>query len=163
MSQSSYSVTRRFVFDAAHRVVGHEGKCRNLHGHRYVAFVTVAPKPELDNLGRLIDFTDLKTTIGRWIEEHWDHNTILHPDDPILREAQSQETESEHAYLHRLFGQLPYVMPAGKNPTAEHLAERLYYIAGHLLCYKGLLVSKVKIYETENCFAEFTAEGCTVG
>ena len=34
--------TRRIEFDAAHRVMGHEGKCKHLHGHRYALEARVA-------------------------------------------------------------------------------------------------------------------------
>ena len=50
--------TRRIQFCAGHRVMGHEGKCRNLHGHNYVVFVT-AQADELDSVGRVIDFSVL--------------------------------------------------------------------------------------------------------
>ena len=59
--------TRKLEFDAAHRVMEHESKCRHLHGHRYVAEVTVATS-ELDGLGRVLDFGLLKTELGGWID-----------------------------------------------------------------------------------------------
>ena len=37
------TATRRIQFAAGHRVFGHEGKCRYLHGHNFIAFVTAAP------------------------------------------------------------------------------------------------------------------------
>ena len=36
------TATRRIQFAAGHRVFGHEGKCRWLHGHNFVAFLTAA-------------------------------------------------------------------------------------------------------------------------
>ena len=42
-----------------HRVVGHENKCRHLHGHNYrVHFVCTAAN--LDHIGRVIDFSIIK-------------------------------------------------------------------------------------------------------
>ena len=68
--------TRRFQFCAGHRVHRHESKCRNLHGHNYVLFVTVTA-PELDSLGRVIDFSIIKGLVGDWIDSKWDHGFIL--------------------------------------------------------------------------------------
>lgn len=42
-------------FCAGHRVVGHENKCRHLHGHNYrVTFY--CESQELDGVGRVVDF-----------------------------------------------------------------------------------------------------------
>src|SRR5262249_14498003 len=51
--------TRLLQFDAGHRVYQHEGKCANLHGHRYTAEIT-AQAEALDKIGRVIDFSVLK-------------------------------------------------------------------------------------------------------
>src|SRR5262249_22784820 len=53
------TATRRIQFAAGHRVFGHEGKCRYLHGHNFVALVTAAAD-DLDAVGRVIDFGVLK-------------------------------------------------------------------------------------------------------
>lgn len=138
-------ITRKFTFDSAHRVLGHEGKCRHLHGHRYEAEVTVQSK-ELDNLGRVIDFSILKERIGGWIDEHWDHNILLHRNDPLL----ARDVFDEKA---------PYVMGIGLdqgypiNPTAENIAKDLFYQAQILL--PELTIVNVRIYETANCYADY--------
>ena len=78
------TITRKFTFDAAHRLINHKGKCANLHGHRYVAEITLQAK-QLDELGMVVDFSEVKRIIGDWIDHRWDHNTILHPGDPFNR------------------------------------------------------------------------------
>ena len=72
--------TRKIEFDSAHRVMKHESKCRHLHGHRYVAEIT-ACSDSLDQLGRVIDFSVLKTVVGGWIDEYLDHGTIANKED----------------------------------------------------------------------------------
>ena len=59
------SITRKIEFDAAHRVMEHEHKCKNMHGHRYVLEVEVEMKNKLDDLGRVIDFGLLKDIINK--------------------------------------------------------------------------------------------------
>ena len=45
-----------------HRVVGHEGKCKNLHGHNY-RFTFYCESEELDSIGRVIDFSCIKNSL----------------------------------------------------------------------------------------------------
>jgi 6-pyruvoyltetrahydropterin/6-carboxytetrahydropterin synthase len=141
-------ITRRFEFDTAHKVLGHEGKCANLHGHRYRAEVTV-DAPMLDSLGRVIDFSEIKRVLGGWVDEHWDHATILHYDDPL---------STFYADLHpddrrRFFGPKPLVR-LHCNPTAENLANVLYDLAKNQLP-QDLKIHRVRLYETPNCWADY--------
>ena len=73
--------TRRIEWDAMHRIPLHESKCRAFHGHRYAAEIT-CHVPQLDALGRVIDFGVVKQTVGGWVDAHWDHTAILMRDDP---------------------------------------------------------------------------------
>ncbi len=60
-----------FTFDAAHRLVGYKGKCKQLHGHIWRVEIEVEGE-KLDDVGMIWDFTKVKT-----IKEHFDHKTIL--------------------------------------------------------------------------------------
>lgn len=141
----SITITRRFEFDAAHRVMGHEGKCANLHGHRYVAEV-VCSAPELDELGRVIDFSIIKTVVGKWIDSHWDHTTILNINDPLRRVLESDEG-LRHGFPNKNLALMD------ENPTAENMAKRLCSTANYLLKHLGIEVVSVRIFETPNCSA----------
>ena len=136
------TITRLFHFDYGHRVLGHEGKCKHLHGHRGVVEVTVVA-PDLDELGRVIDFSCVKQVVGDWIDSHWDHNILLHERDPLL---QAQEVFA---------GKAPYVMKYG-NPTAENISRELFEIASSLLFQYNVSVTKIQMHETPNCSATFT-------
>ena len=68
---------RKIKFDAGHRVVNHESKCRTLHGHEYWAHIYAKSNTGLDSLGRVIDFSVIKDRIGGWIDDHFDHNMII--------------------------------------------------------------------------------------
>ena len=131
--------TRKLEFDSAHRVMKHESKCRNLHGHRYVAEVTA--EGNLDALGRVIDFSVLKDVVGWWIDEEWDHGVILNQaDGPLIDYVKDQ-------------GWKCYVM--NDNPTAETMAAYLFAKANELLSGSGVAVVHVRLYETPNCWADF--------
>ena len=144
MKKKPVTCTRRIEFDTAHRVVGHEGKCKNLHGHRYALEATFASKA-LDDLGRVVDFGVIKELLGDWINDNWDHTTVLFDKDKVLGKAITTST-----------GQKIFYLPA--NPTAENMAEYLM----HSVCPKlfGKLpieCVRIRLYETPNCYAEVTA------
>lgn len=142
-------VTRKIEFDAGHRVLGHGGKCRYLHGHRYVAEVSVSTD-ELNRLGMVIDFGDVKDVVKSWIDSHWDHNLLLNTEDPLWEVLNSPEA------LHNLNGgKIPYRIE--QNPTAEVMAEELLWQTQTLIqnVNAELLVTKVRLFETPNCWADF--------
>jgi 6-pyruvoyltetrahydropterin/6-carboxytetrahydropterin synthase len=140
------TVTKRLEWDSGHRVLGHRGKCRHLHGHRYAAEITVQ-SPDLDGLGMVVDFGVIKERVGGWIDQSWDHNLLLHPDDPLLELSNKQ--------LQEVCGdRLPYVMPPPcPNPTAENIARVLYDAAVGLL--DPLKVVEVTVWETPTCRATY--------
>jgi len=151
------SITRQFGFDAGHRVLRHESKCATLHGHRYTAEVTVEA-PELDALGRVIDFSVLKTIVGQWIDDNWDHTLILHEDDPLRLFLQSHGAAAGDAYsvFQEVIGpRTPYILLGKRNPTAENLAEELATVASMLLVPHKLTVTHVRLWETPNCYADW--------
>jgi len=137
------TAVRRLQFCAGHRVWKHEHKCANLHGHNYIAFVH-AEADQLDNLGRVIDFSVLKERIGGWIEQHWDHGFICHRDDAEALRA-----------MEAIPNQKTFLMDA--NPTAENMADFLLRVVGPgQLADTGVRLVRVVLWETENCYAEVT-------
>ena len=139
-----YRVTRRFEFEAAHRLLGYEGKCKHLHGHSYVAEVTVEG-PELGKLGMLVDFGALKRLFGAWIDKYWDHNILLCRSDADMWEKMPELNG----------GKLPF-STCSNLPTAEVMA-RLLFVAGQemLSLDKRVDLVKVRIQETTDCWAEY--------
>lgn len=132
------TVTRKLEFDAAHRILKHESKCKNLHGHRYVLEATFNAN-ELDNLGRVIDFGVVKEVLGAWIDEHLDHNTILSIKDKNLGEQIEKETGQKIYYL-------------DENPTAENIALHLLHeICPKIFANHAVKCVAIKLYETPNC------------
>jgi 6-pyruvoyltetrahydropterin/6-carboxytetrahydropterin synthase len=138
---NNITITRRVEFDAAHRVMGHENKCRNLHGHRYVIEASFV-SDDLDQLGRVLDFGVIKERLEQWVNQNWDHNVILFEVDKILGENIQQITEQKIYYL-------PF------NPTAENMASYLLEkICPDLFREFAVQCVKIKLYETPNCSAE---------
>jgi len=138
-----FRIKRRIPFCAGHRVYLHESKCNNLHGHNYVAIFEVAPRDELDSLGRVIDFSVIKDELKVWIDENWDHKFILNEIDPAFT-ALEKINGKENIYLLK------------ENPTAEVMAKHLFNVGTELLEPYKVKVVSVYLEETENCSATFT-------
>lgn len=131
-----YSISREFTFCYGHRLLNYNGKCANLHGHNARVVVTIEAE-NLDQCGMVLDFGELKNTLGQWIEETLDHKMLLRKDDPMVPILQNQ-------------GEACYILE--ENPTAENLARFIFEYAKNL----GYPVKSVRFWETEKCVAEYS-------
>src|SRR5205085_1956868 len=130
-----FRVTREIDFCYGHRLLDYNGKCKHLHGHNGRAVITLEAA-NLDQLGMVMDFTQLKRVVGGWIDERLDHQMILHKDDPMLKPLRAQDEPV-------------YVLDV--NPTAENIAKLIYDYA----IAQGFAVVEVKLWETDNCYATY--------
>ncbi len=139
------SCTKRIEFDSAHRVPSHSGACKMLHGHRYVLEVSFVTK-NIDDSGMIIDFGIIKTRLKQWLDENWDHNTILSQSDKKLGDDIAAYTGQKPFYL---------INP----PTAENMADFLYknVIPELFNDFSDLKCVKLRLYETPNSYAECAA------
>jgi len=94
--------------DTGHRVVGHEGKCKFLHGHTYEFEITLR-SDELVGPGFVMDFGGVKDHI-----DLWDHRLLIWTEDPFLWEAEGVRDPHPWGI---------YLVPF--NPTAENMAQHL--------------------------------------
>lgn len=129
-----------------HRVVGHENKCRHLHGHNYrIHFVCEAET--LDNVGRVIDFGVIKEKLCMWVEEYWDHRFLAWEQDLAIR---SMVACTSYDLICDSIVFVPF------NPTAENMAQHLVEIvAPYQLAGTGVTLTSVRIEETAKCSASF--------
>lgn len=132
------TITRRFQYAMGHTLFEHEGACAHLHGHNYVALVTVEAN-ELDSVGRVIDFAVIKELVGDFINTQYDHRFLVNQAD--TRAAGLVELDST-------------VRVVDYNPTAENLAAELIDAARQVLNPLGLDVTEVILWETENAYAQ---------
>lgn len=74
-----YRIRAKESFDGAHKIEGHQGKCANLHGHRWEVEVEVSAE-NLTDIGFVADFTDIKGVLKNILPDHqhlnewWDFN-----------------------------------------------------------------------------------------
>ncbi|HMM20508.1 MAG TPA: 6-carboxytetrahydropterin synthase QueD [Selenomonadales bacterium] len=121
-----YELTTIVDFEAAHRLPDYPGKCSRLHGHNWKVEVTVAGD-QLDRLGMLIDFRDLKQALNGII------GTL------------------DHYYLNEIE---PFCRI---NPTAENIARYIYEkLASSLASVsEGVTVRAVKVWESPHSAAVY--------
>jgi len=143
-------VTKKVEFDMGHRLPNYNGKCKHLHGHRYVLLVTVEGKIE-NNEGRsdegmIIDFAALKEAINIVVDEI-DHKMMLYHHDPLCQvyvKASIRSEQDDGIYL------VNFV------PTAENIANWIFDRLRRLLFNMHLV--RVQLYETPTSMAEVTNE-----
>jgi 6-pyruvoyltetrahydropterin/6-carboxytetrahydropterin synthase len=131
-------LTTAYVFDAAHRIVGHPGKCAWLHGHTYHLEVTVS-SPTLNPLSMVMDFDDLGDAVRKAVLDLWDHATLLAVNDPLGPAISAVQREAPDRVV---------LLPG--HPTAEVLTREAWTrIESRLPA--GITLERVAIRETPNC------------
>ncbi len=133
-----YRLKTSAEFDSAHFLAGYNGKCANIHGHRWKIEV-VAESDELisdgEKRGMVIDFGDFKREV-RALAERFDHSLIY--EIGSLRETTRNALREENFRL----------IEVDFRPTAENFARHFY----GLLSASRIPVKSVTVYETpENC------------
>ena len=132
-----YQVAKTLYFNYGHRLLGGHDKCSHLHGHSAKVRIVLQAR-ELDRQDRVVDFFDIKSTLGNWIECTLDHKMILNARDPLVKLLQKAGE--------------PVVTVQG-NPTAERLAEWIFKESRRM----KLPVVEVSLWESEDSMAVYVA------
>lgn len=115
-------------FSSAHQLRGYKGKCENLHGHNYKIEI-YARGSELDNIGLLVDFGELKDAADE-VVAYLDHRNIneLPPFDEEL------------------------------NPSAENLARYILERVARRVGDERVRIYKVRCFETPTSVATYQVD-----
>ncbi len=120
-------ITKMFRFEAAHSLPGHQGKCARLHGHSYKLEVTLRGA--------------IKDTPGES-----DHGMVM--------DFGELGTLVNHTVMERLDHQELHAV-TGLHTTAENLTHWIWEeLVAHGL--NEALLYRIRLWETENSFAEIT-------
>ena len=121
-----FQVSVEETFSAGHALRGYRGKCENVHGHNYRVRVTIAG-PQLDSIGLLVDFTELKRVVREII------------------------AGLDHQFINDL---APF---QSVNPSAENLAKYFYdQVSGNVKGLPpGARVTDAIIWETDTAHAQY--------
>lgn len=131
-----FSISRDFQISYGHRILGHSGKCAHLHGHNATVRI-VLTADSLNAQGMVVDFGELKHTVGYWLESELDHRTLLFEEDPLVD-------------LLRKAGEPVVIL--SQNPTAEYLAKYIFETLNNF----GFSVASVSFWETEKCSSTYS-------
>lgn len=129
-------ITSESSFDAAHFLTNYEGKCKNIHGHRWRVVVTI--KGELIN-GMLVDFGDFKKDI-KDLCDYFDHSFIV-------------EKGSLDKKLFDLLNKQFVLRVVEFRTTAENFSKYIFEEMS-----KKYSVKEVCVFETPNNCARYVCE-----
>ncbi len=121
-------------FDAAHFLKDYNGKCRNLHGHRWKVLAEAKGEQlqtDRQNRGMVFDFSDLKKALKQMCDA-LDHCLVY--EKGSLRDSTLAALKEENFAM----TEVPF------RPTAENLAKYFY----DALKAEGFSLHRVEVYET---------------
>lgn len=128
-------------FDSAHFLSGYEGKCSNLHGHRWRIIARIAAEQlshEQQTKDMVIDFGDFKEALCK-LTDAFDHTLIIEAGS--LKEKTLEALKEEHFSII----EVPF------RPTAERFSQYFYQQLKEL----SFPVYSVSVYETPNNCATY--------
>ncbi len=130
-------IYKEVQIDTSHRLLHYQGKCANLHGHRWKVEVWMEGEPD-PATKILIDYSMLKKIIDRY-----DHQIILNEEDPMVPRIRE---------FHE-------VITTPGDPTSELMAGIIRDDI-HAFCRdQGIraTVTKIRVWESPTAFAELSA------
>lgn len=145
--------TKTFTFAMAHLLSGHQGLCKNLHGHNYKMEVTAVTQgnnavKELGPAeGMVVDFKDLKQFVNETIVNPLDHATMIWEDS-------KDQFEHDLYDLLRIYGKKLVVV--SYRPTAENMAMDFMSKLNTILNDNDadFRIEKIKLWETDSSYSE---------
>ena len=147
---SKYTSSKRFgPISTGHRQWKHDGHCSYVHGYGRFVEITFG-SDQLDYRGWVMDFGDLKD-VKKWLKKEWDHRLLLAWDDPLIDDFKK---------LHKKGGVNINIMSPVYGPGIEDSCKYVYDNISEIILTKTsnqVWIDKVKIYEHENNWAEYSA------
>lgn len=138
-----YTLKTEASFDSAHFLAGYDGKCRNIHGHRWRVVIKASSDRLIEDgscRGMLMDFADIKAALKKEAD-YLDHSLIIEKGSLRLKTLEALHEENFR------------VLEMDFRPTAENLARYFF----KKLEDAGVPVTEAEVYETPNncaCYSE---------
>lgn len=133
-----FKIKSEIQFDTAHYLSGYNGKCSNIHGHRYRLIAKLASKTlhkDGKSRGMVEDFSDFKNKLKE-IGDAFDHKLIIENNDDgkaLINKIKDLPNAFE-------------IVTVQYRPTAEEMARDIF----NRLKEKGLPIYEVELFETPN-------------
>ena len=131
-----YVLTTEAAFDAAHFLTNYEGKCKNIHGHRWRVVLSISGEPIN---GMVVDFGIVKKDL-KDLCDYFDHTFIV-------------EKDSLKPELFKMLNEEFTLRTVSFRTTAENFAKYFYDEMS-----KKYEVIDVTVYETPNNSARYVCK-----
>lgn len=115
------TITVRHNFETAHRLFLTPGKCENIHGHSFWADLELVGDVDGKGMVAGLDFGDVKKEYRKFLDENFDHRTLLNKEDPwagdiFLPDITGSQVSAKGPH------KLPGLFPTEGDPTTENIA-----------------------------------------
>lgn len=137
-----FKLKSEIQFDMAHYLSGYNGKCSNIHGHRYKIIATLKGEKlqsEGQERGMLIDFGEFKKKLKE-VAEIFDHKLVIERNEEGIKIKESMENFD--------------ILLVDYRPTAEEMSRHIY----RLLKERKLPIYEVEVYETPSNSCSYMEE-----
>lgn len=138
-----YTIETQASFDSAHFLAGYQGKCGNIHGHRWTVKVTAMgeqlEQEQMQTRGMLMDFSSLKAALKELCDE-LDHAFIIECD---TMQADTLQCLKRDGFR---------IIEVAFRPTAENFAKWFY----EKMETQEYPIQSVMVYETPNNCASYS-------
>jgi 6-pyruvoyltetrahydropterin/6-carboxytetrahydropterin synthase len=121
-------------FDAAHYLLGYQGKCANLHGHRWDVELVVEGK-QLNAGNMLVDFSKIKKELNGYLDHQFDHK--------CLNESLNESNPTAEWIAKKVFETM--------DPIVEKISEKKTH-----LC-------RVTVWESPDCCVKYSPDMMATG
>lgn len=131
------TIGKRFVFEAAHRLPRHDGKCSRKHGHSYTVEVDVTgpiKTASTPDQGMVLDYAVIKKIVNDNVLDRFDHQDI----NAVL--------DAEDKWN---------VCEINNVTTAEFLASYIARVLSRKINDGSVTVTRVRVCETQSSWAEW--------
>lgn len=137
-----FKLKSEIQFDMAHYLCGYNGKCSNIHGHRYKVIATLKGEKlqtEGQEKGMLIDFGQFKKELKE-VAQIFDHKLVVEKNEEGIKIKENMKGFN--------------VLLVDYRPTAEEMSRHIYRI----LKEKKLPIYEVEVYETPSNSCSYMEE-----
>lgn len=137
-----YTLISEASFDSAHFLANYNGKCKNIHGHRWTIKIEIFSETlekSGSTRGMIIDFGDLKKELKN-IADYFDHGLII------------EKNSMRNATLEALKEDNFKIIEVDFRPTAENFSKYFFdYFKD-----KNFNVKQITVFETPNNCATYS-------
>ncbi len=137
-----YYLKSETAFDSAHFLSGYDGKCKNIHGHRWRVVAEIKSETlseDKQTRGMVLDFGDLKSAL-KSLCDYFDH-CLIYEENSLKQKTIEALKEDDFK-----------IIPVPFRPTAENFAKFFFDELEKI----GFDVNRVEVYETPNNSASYS-------